>query len=125
MLFYLDIDRRAVGRDALAFVGRQVQPMNNLQLFRMYRRFRHTRNDATIRRGWDRKGSPNLGIAVDSDKYAREWQKWQTLSEMTREELEKRLTPPADDSLQRRNDAVRFCARLGLFTPDGKIEYRQ
>ena len=89
--------------------------MNNLLLFRMYQRFRRWRKHASVCRGYDRRGNPDLGIAVDSDRYACEWQKWETLSEMTREALEKRLAPPADDSLQHFADAVAYWAQPTLY----------
>jgi hypothetical protein len=84
--------------------------MNNLQLFRMYQRFKYRQTTAY---GNYRLCGDDLALA--------NWEKWYDLSQSACEELENRLTPPADDSLQRRNDAVRFCARLGLFTPDGRI----
>ena len=87
-------------------------PVNNLQLFRMYDRFK------------DQESLADYDYRPGNNDLWANWQKWHGLAERTAAELEKRLVPPADDSLQRRNDAVRFCARLGLFTPDGRIEYR-
>ena len=105
-------------------------PVNNLQLFRMYDRFITANAHALSGRArfgpdFYRGDEAINGILMHADRYARDYQKWWRLAESARVELEKRLTPPADDSLQRRNDAVRFCARLGLFTPDGRIEYRR
>ena len=69
--------------------------MNNLQLFRMYRRFMQERADASDnRRDYFRPGPRcfRLGIAVDNDKYAREWQKWNRLSKSAASELDWRLS---------------------------------
>ena len=74
--------------------------MNNLQLFRMYRKFERARSYAREDRALfgpecKRGYLAIYGIAIDFDRYARDWQKWDRLAESAAEELEKRLAPQA------------------------------
>ena len=77
--------------------------MNNLQLFRMYRRFKQRQIIAAHR------------YRLDSNDLWADWEKWDGLSWRARKEMEKRLTPPAAGSLQHFNDAVSYWAQPTLY----------
>ena len=91
--------------------------MNNLQLFRMYQRFRRACECAEESRRfyYRQEFHPLMGIAVAKDEYAREWQKWNKLGKSAATELERRLTPPTEGSLQHFNDAVSYWAQPTLY----------
>ena len=79
-------------------------PMNNLQLFRMYQRFKQRQTIANY----------NYSVCED-DLALADWEKWYDLSGSACEELEKRLTPPAGGSSQHFNDAVAYWAQPTLY----------
>ena len=65
--------------------------MNSLLLFRMYMRFEETKAYAEHRRRQEPPNFAHFGLAVDCDKNAHNWQKWNRLAIMTQTELERRL----------------------------------
>ncbi len=87
--------------------------MNNLQLFKMYRRFTD-REIANFR--W-LMNAPSDELF----KFWDDWRKWEGLAKRAYTEMEKRLTVKEysyADEIRQDNEEVRYWASLGLFSPD-------